>query len=467
MSIDLDAFHLPAAFPGSRREDERVVIAERDGVRAHALRLSAARVGELCAALHVARAGTRDEPLDRVITAIDTATRQLRDRDSGARRAVLHGLTAFSRLSPAMAELVLDRISDDWLAPALHRLIDSEFGGPDAIERFLRRDDGTRLRAVAPPLGLHIFAGNVPGVSVTSIVRALLVRSAVLAKPAAREPVLAAAFARLLDDVDPLIGACVAVNYWKGGDAEIEAAALEQAGMIVHYGSSDAIASMRERAPADATFIEHGPRISFAVIATAGLADADLSASMLARAVALFDQQGCVSPQIAYVIGSPTAARDFAARVAAALDSLARTLPRGQLEPAEALAVRQLRTRAEFRAINGEDVQLWEGRNLEYTVVFEPDPDFGGTCLNRTLVVKAVPSTDILVELARPFHRFLQTVGVDGFDTPQLEHLAARLGDIGVSRITSLEAMPWPPPDWHHDGRGPLRELVRWVELEA
>jgi hypothetical protein len=26
--------------------------------------------------------------------------------------------------------------------------------------------------------------------------------------------------------------------------------------------------------------------------------------------------------------------------------------------------------------------------------------------------------------------------------------------------------MPWPPPEWHHDGASPLRELVRWVDLE-
>jgi hypothetical protein len=466
MSIDLDAFHLPAAFHGGGTR-ALAIVAERDGLRAHAVRLPAHRVTELCVALIEARERCRSLPTERVVDAIDAAARCLRDPDAAARHDVLRGLVAFTGLAPAMAAHVLDRVSEDWLAPSLHRLVTSELGGADAVDGFLLRNDGSRVRAVAPPLGLHIFAGNVPGVSVTSIIRALLVRSAVLGKPAAGEPILAAAFARLLADIDPVVGACVAVNYWQGGDAEVEAAALVHARIVVHYGSGDAIASLRERAPSGTTFVEHGPRISFAALDPSGLDDPDLAARDLARAVALFDQQGCVSPQVAYVVGTASTATDFAGRVAAELQTIAHTLPRGRLEPAEAVAIHQLRTRAEFRAISGEHVQLWAGDNLGYTVVCEPDPAFAGTCLNRTLLVKPVASITDLIELVRPFHHLLQTVGIAGFDPDRVADLAARLGDVGVSRITTLDAMPWPPPSWLHDGRGPLRELVHWVELDA
>ena len=33
--------------------------------------------------------------------------------------------------------------------------------------------------------------------------------------------------------------------------------------------------------------------------------------------------------------------------------------------------------------------------------------------------------------------------------------------------IAPLERVPWPPPWWHHDGRGPLAALLRWTDLEA
>jgi hypothetical protein len=36
----------------------------------------------------------------------------------------------------------------------------------------------------------------------------------------------------------------------------------------------------------------------------------------------------------------------------------------------------------------------------------------------------------------------------------------------GATRIVPLERMPWPSPDGHHDGNGPLKELVRVVDIE-
>src|SRR5690606_32859155 len=112
---------------------------------------------------------------------------------------------------------------------------------------------------------------------------------------------------RALSDADPEIGDCVAVTWWPGGNETIEEAALARVGLVVHYGGADAIASLRSRAHPRVKFIEHGPRISFAIV-RADTADPDAPAE-LARAVALFDQQGCVSPQVAYIIGSPDQAR--------------------------------------------------------------------------------------------------------------------------------------------------------------
>jgi hypothetical protein len=60
----------------------------------------------------------------------------------------------------------------------------------------------------------------------------------------------------------------------------------------------------------------------------------------------------------------------------------------------------------------------------------------------------------------------LQTAAVAGPPT-RIEALAPRLVAAGVSRITSFAEMPFPPPFWHHDGRGPLGELLRWADLEG
>jgi hypothetical protein len=59
----------------------------------------------------------------------------------------------------------------------------------------------------------------------------------------------------------------------------------------------------------------------------------------------------------------------------------------------------------------------------------------------------------------------LQSVAIAAPDAAA-DALAASLADIGVTRVTSFRDLPWPPPTWHHDGRGPLRELLRWVDIE-
>ena len=45
--------------------------------------------------------------------------------------------------------------------------------------------------------------------------------------------------------------------------------------------------------------------------------------------------------------------------------------------------------------------------------------------------------------------------------------LAEALARAGATRIAPFDAAPFPPAGWRHDGRGPLEELVRWVDLEG
>lgn len=484
--LRISAAHLPAGVGSGDMQ----TIAEQDGVQVVAPALTPADIADLSVRLATARERLLNVPVSRIIAAVDAAARRLRDPSEPERARVLSSLQAISGFSMPMAEHLLDRVAEDWLSPSLETLVREELGGPAAVESFIQTPSGRRLRAVAPPLGLHVFSGNVPGVGVTSIVRALLVRSAVLGKSAAAEPVLPAAFARLLASVDPLVGSCVAVTYWRGGDTALEDAALHAVGLVVHYGGADAIAALRTRAPARVRFVEHGPRISFAIVdrvartsarpadSPAGAAGSDsepsgsgapLSAVArdLALAVALFDQQGCVSPQLAYVIGPAECASELAAHLATALEDLRTRLPRGRISAAEAAAIREMRTRAEFGMLGGRGGDVQSPSDLAWTVILSPDPAFESSCLNRTLIIKSVPDLEAVLHAVAPFSYVLQTVGISGFDEEGRIAVATRLADVGATRITSIAGMPFPPATWQHDGRGPLRELVHWVELES
>ncbi len=80
-------------------------------------------------------------------------------------------------------------------------------------------------------------------------------------------------------------------------------------------------------------------------------------------------------------------------------------------------------------------------------------------------MVRPFRTLEELVQGLGPFAPHLQTVGVSGLGDRLLE-VAEALGRLGVSRVAPFEAVPFPPPWWHHDGRGPLTDLVRWVDLE-
>ena len=462
-----DAFHLPG------------FDADRAGVQwaelqagAMSLRypiLDAAAFGGICNSLRENRMAVLSRrSVHDVIRSVDAVAHALA-APGELRDQALALLPEASRLSAPMVELILDRMAADWRAPALERLVRAELGDPAALDGFV--DDavaGRRVRAVGPRLTLNVFAGNVPGVAVTAIVRCLLVKSATLGKTAADDPVLPVLFARALARVDPELASCVAVTYWPGGTGAAEDEALRQVDAVVVYGGAEAVRAVRSRAPGSTRVLEHGPRISFGFIAREALTAP--GARALARGVALaaatFDQHGCVSLHGAFVErGGAVEPRAFARLVFDELTALESSLPAGRLLPDEAARLHAERGRAEFEqmAIGGE---VMAGGGAATTVVYSEQPDATPSCLDRFVRICAVEDVADGLPALGPLDGLLQTAALAA-GPERRSDLADRLAEAGFTRITGFGAMPWPPAHWHHDGAAPLRELIRWVDLEA
>jgi hypothetical protein len=397
-----------------------------------------------------------------VVAVIDRVAARLLDPADELRRTAERALPAITHYSPAMVRQVLDRMAADWRAAPLRELLRTELGDPRVLDGFRPAPRGHgKVMAMGPRLAAHVFSGNVPGVAVTSIVRSLLVKAATLGKTAVGEPLLSALFARAVAEEDAALGACLAVTYWHGGDEKLERAALEHADAVVVYGGREAVAAIRARTPPAARFLAYGPKLSF------GAVGRDWLTAETARAAALdastFDQQGCVSPHVFYAEeGGEVSPREWAALLAGEMEAVERDLPRGRLSPGEASAIRQLRGEAEFAA----DTDLHaSAEGTAWTVVFDPDPAFEASCLNRVVRVKPVPDLGQVPGLVRDYGDVLQTVGVTASPGAAAE-LAEALAHLGASRIAPLGQMAWPPPWWHHDGRPPLRALVRWCDWE-
>lgn len=456
-----------AFFPPSLAQGKLIERSYPDGARLRYPQLSAQQVIDECARLRAAGARLRSYRVRDIVLAIDSAATMLSEPANPLHRLALEWIPRTTGYAPEMAALVLRRMCEDWRAPVLDRLLLAELGGPDCLDDFVADADTTRrVFAIGPELTAHIFSGNVPGVAVTALVRALLLKSPSFGKTAADEPVLPVLFARALAAVDPELAAAFCLTHWPGGSAALEAACLAQADAVVVYGGAETVQSIQQRIAPGQRLVIHGARVSVGIVGADAIDES--TARSVARAVALFDQQGCVSPHIVYVISPDADATPaFANQVANALREIEAELPRGQLTASDAVAIQDARAQAEFRAIGGQNVRIEAGEDLSYTVIYDADPAFRASCLNRVLYVKPASSGSQVADLLSPHRRFLQSIAIAGFAANDAAELARQLGSVGASRITSFDALPWPPAAWHHDGSGPLRELVRWVDWET
>ncbi len=100
-----------------------------------------------------------------------------------------------------------------------------------------------------------------------------------------------------------------------------------------------------------------------------------------------------------------------------------------------------------------------------WTVIFEADPRFQLSCLNRFIYVKPVSDVKALLESADAVRGKVSTVGIAAPDEVVPE-LAGQLAQWGVTRLCPLGQMQNPPLTWRHDGRPPLGDLVTWTDLE-
>ena len=369
-------------------------------------------------------------------------------------------------LSTQMTEAVLEGMAPSWSRDGLARLLAADLAAPRSLESFAEAGN-RRIRALAPGVTLHFGAGSVPGLTATSMLRALLARSPVLVKPGAGDVVLTAIFARALQRADRRLRDAVAVLYWPGGTGgwlEWERRGLAAVDQVVVYGQNETIESIRARTPATTRLVEHPNRLGVAIVDPAGDPDA---ASAAARAVALFDQRGCVSTHLILLLADAAAARAWCGELASQLAELGSALPPGPASSGELSRRRQLTLAAAMRIAAGGDgggtAGYWASRRARWAVMMGPVGAFapvGG----RTAWVAPVADIESSTNALATLRRVLQTVGIAGIRSDG-ERLCEELAALGATRIAPLAQVPFPEPDWLHDGARPLGELIRWGEV--
>jgi hypothetical protein len=458
-------WHLLSFVQGDRRLEVSVPVLSAAQMQALVQRVRAAADRHL-----------RPMPVAEIVDAIDRAIVRLLDRYDPFRREAEAWLPVVSGYDADMVRLGLTGFFKTFRAAQLRRFVAEDFANPGVLDGFQPAPKGGAVRAFGPDLLVHSWAGNVPALSLWSLVCGLLVKAPSIGKLASAEPLFAGWFARLLAEVHPPLADCLAVVWWSGAGgetglgAEGAGALYTQADTVLAYGGNASLDALRRRLPVTTRFLPHGHKLGFGLVGVQAL-DA-LKAPAVARLAAWdvmrYDQQGCYSPHVFYVErGAPVSPRAFADYLAAELANLQRRFARRPLELEEGAAVAKWQQTVEWRAPAGEGEDLLIGPadapwSVAYSDSLQP---LAPTALYRTIAVVGVDALDAVVPVVAAQREFLQTAGIAaGPET--LYRLAGLLGAAGVTRISAIGAMSMPEAGWHHDGRFNLLDLVRMTEIE-
>jgi hypothetical protein len=412
-----------------------------------------------------------DRPVLDIVDTLGQVALQWADPAFPLRRTAEDLLPRITGYAPLHIRRTLRQYLTTFRRENLLRFLAQDFPDPGVLDGFRPSPAGGRRRARGPEVLAQIFAGNVPGLPAWDLVCGLLVKSAVLGKPASGEPLFASLFARSIELVDPDLASCLAILPWSGGNTAVEDGAFAGSDAVVATGSARALASLRARVPGHVRLIEHGATVSLAVIAAEALRTDRFTetARRLARDVAHYDQQACLSPHVVYVeqsAGEESAGVPldvFAAAVATELAAVERRSPRAPLTLEEAAA----REEAEFAAWDDDSrTLLTAGDDSPWAVSIEPlDAPFEASPLGRFVRLVPVTGASAIAESLAAVRGVVQSAGL-ACAPQRVEEFGDALAASGVDRVAALGRMGAPAPGWHHDGRAGLGELVTWTDLE-
>lgn len=409
-------------------------------------------------------------PIQEIVRSLDKVTRRFLDKKDTARREAVESLAAFGRFTTAM----LDRSLDDAFQPLAHnglnRWIVTELGSVPVLDRPAEAARGTIRRARGPEWMLQIYAGNVPTLPVWPIYSALILKSALLGKTSAREPLFAPLLARTIAEVDEKLGACLAVVWWKGGTGGLDRTALSAAPAVLAFGGEEAVGSVARQAVTGAHVVLHGPKVSVGYVERRGLTFAGIRglAARAAHDVSMYDQDGCLSPHAFYVERrGQVSPEKFGEALAAALEEASKDLPPVVAEQEEAAGVQLARAQARFESAGIATVTrvLESAGSTAWTVIVDDRARFEPGPTRRTIRVHAVDGPDEVARVLAPSARSIEALGLEARG-PERVKLAARFADLGIPRIAPIGSLQNPVPWDTHGGVPRLLPFVTWTTVE-
>ena len=365
-----------------------------------------------------------------------------------------------------------------YFAPDAVRAIAERTIGVDYLEGWVEQPAmgaggaGVRIRAIGAR-AVHIIAGNVPVVGVTTVIRNAITRSDAIIKTPSNDPLTAAAVVRTMIEMAPdhPLTRHASVAYWKGGDERIEAHLYDPRRIekIVAWGGFAGIKHLTRYLQPGLDLITLDPKHSGSLIGREAFVD-EATLQAVARRLAVdigaMNQEGCVNARVVHVeSGCDAEGIARAERLGELTFAALQALPDHLSTPHKAFDA-ELKAEIDALAFADDEYRLFGGRRNEGAVIVsrsDQPVDFARMLACR--VANIVPVDD-LETAVRSVNSYTQTIGI--YPETLKETLRDRLAFQGAQRLVSLGgAATLAQAPGPQDGIEPLRRMVKWIVDET
>ncbi|MET0987287.1 MAG: acyl-CoA reductase [Steroidobacteraceae bacterium] len=345
--------------------------------------------------------------------------------------------------------------------------------GADNLERWNRRrlnDRDVWVRAFGART-VHMNAGNGPAVASYAVINGALLRCDNIVKSPSNDPYTAAALALTMIEMAPdhPVTRHMTVAYWKGGNEAFERRLYKPTSIekIVAWGGAASMGHIRHHLEPGLDLIALDPKVSASIVGAEALANETAmneAAERLARDVGYFNQEGCLSSRIAYVVADPEddaaleRVNELGRRVEAAIGQLPPTLstPHPAFDPTLRAEIEGLRFSDDVRIIGcrGSDGGVIVSQSSEAV-------DFSDRLMGRVVNIVPVATPEAA---AAKVTVHTQTIGI--YPAALKAHIRDACLLRGAQRLTDLGCATFEGMAAPHDGMEIMRRMVRWGVME-
>jgi len=348
--------------------------------------------------------------------------------------------------------------------------------GLDYLEGWVEHTmvDGNRIRYRAfGSRGLHIVAGNGPGLGIVTLARSAVTRSDCIIKAPSNDPFTSAALGQTMCDMAPdhPITKHFAVAYWRGGDAAVEDKLYQPHNIekITAWGGLAGIKHVTKYIQPGLELISLDPKTSISVVGPEALDDAQQmqeAARRLAVDIGGANQMGCSSSRVTFVLTGEH--EDGVERVI----ELGKLVYRAIMELPPTFSTmpksysKELKSHVEALRLDDDWFEVIGGDRDEGAIIVSKLPrqvDFHAYLTDRTANFVPCESID---DLLLGIDAYTQTIGV------WPESLKAELENVvpfyGAQRLVTLGNALYNGPlvGVAHDAIEPVRRMCKWVANE-